>query len=252
MLRNSFTIIALLISLVMRAEVSDPIGVFQEANTLYENQQYDEAKEQYQTLLNAELYSSELYQNLGNTYYKLDDIPSAILYFEKALKLSPGDDNIMHNLQLCNKKVADKNTQMKSVRLDDWFFSFISHSPNYWALSSIFLFVIGFGLLILYLFAGSTKLKKLSFYSGLTAVLLGIISIGFAGFHKAKLTAEEAAIIFKPSIELMNEPSENSSVAFVLHEGSKVTLLNQNENWYEVKFGDGKIGWLQKEFVKVI
>lgn len=252
MLKNSLILICCIISLVANAEISDPKGVFLEGNKYYEAQEYEAAKNQYLMLTEEGLFSTELYQNLGNSYYKLNDVPNAILFFEKALKLSPGNEDILHNLKLSNIKVADKNTVSESVRLDDWFFTFISGSPNHWAHNSLYLISIGFCLLILFLFAKSSKLKKLSFYTGVIAILFGVASIFFAGFHKSKLTNQEEAIVFKPSIELRNEPSENSSVAFVLHEGSKVTLLNQNDLWYEVKFSDGKIGWLQKEFVQEI
>jgi SH3-like domain-containing protein len=83
-------------------------------------------------------------------------------------------------------------------------------------------------------------------------MIFGIFSIIFSGLHKSRLMSNEDAIIFKPSIELMSQPSANSSVSFVLHEGTKVKILDETELWYEIRFGDGKIGWLQKEFVKTI
>ena len=83
-------------------------------------------------------------------------------------------------------------------------------------------------------------------------MILGILSIVFSGFHKSRLMSIEEAVIFKPSIDLMSEPTENSSVSFVLHEGTKINILDATELWYEIRFSDGKIGWLQKEFVETI
>lgn len=244
-------IFILLVSVSIKAEISDPTGVFNEGNKQYEEHNYEAAINSYKGLC-EEFYSPELFLNLGNSYYKLDDIPNTILYYEKALKLSPGNLNILHNLKLANKRVSDKNKVNDSVRLNDWFFTWVSNAPNYWAYNSVYLFIIGSLLLILYLFSKSRKLKKLTFYTAVIALILGIFSIVFSGFHKSRLISIEDAVIFKPSIDLMSEPTENSSVSFVLHEGTKIKILDATELWYEIRFSDGKIGWLQKEFVQTI
>ena len=241
----------LLVSVSTKAEIADPTDVFNEGNKQYEAHDYAAAINSYKDLC-EEFYSPELFLNLGNSYYKLDDIPNTILYYEKALKLAPGDENILHNLKLVNAKVSDKNKINDSVHLNDWFFVWASNSPNYWAYNSIYLFFIGGLLLSLFLFSKSRKLKKLTFYTGFIAMVLGVFSILISGFHKSHLIAIEEVIIFKPSIELMSEPTVNSGVSFVLHEGTKVKILDETELWYEIRFGDGKIGWLQKEFVKTI
>ena len=252
MLRSRIIFIfVFLVSVSTKAEISDPTGVFNEANKQYEAHNYDSAINSYKCLC-EEFYSPELFLNLGNSYYKLDDIPNTILYYEKALKLSPGNLNILHNLKLANKRVSDKNKVNDSVRLNDWFFTWVSNAPNYWAYNSVYLFIIGSLLLILYLFSKSRKLKKLTFYTAVIALTLGIFSIVFSGFHKSRLMSTEEAIIFKPSIELMSEPTINSGVSFVLHEGTKVKILDETQLWYEIRFSDGKIGWLQKEFVQTI
>lgn len=252
MLRSKIIFIFLLfVSVSIKADISDPTEVFNQGNKQYEEHNYEAAINSYKELC-QEFYSPELFLNLGNSYYKLDDIPNTILYYEKALKLSPGNVNILHNLKLANKKVSDKNKVNESVRLNDWFFTWVSNAPNYWAYNSVYLFIIGGLLLILYLFSKSIKLKKLTFYTAVIALILGIFSIVFSGFHKSRLMSIEEAVIFKPSIDLMSEPTENSSVSFVLHEGTKVKVLDATELWYEIRFSDGKIGWLQKEFVQTI
>ena len=252
MLRSRILFISLLIASVsIQAEISDPTGAFNEGNKEYEEHNYEAAINSYKGLC-EEFYSPELFLNLGNSYYKVNDIPNTILYYEKALKLSPGNLNILHNLKLANKRISDKNKVNNSVRLNDWFFTWLINTPNYWAYNSVYLFIIGSLLLILYLFSKSRKLKKLTFYTAVIALTLGIFSIVFSGFHKSRLMSHEEAVIFKPSIDLMSEPTPNSSVSFVLHEGTKVKILDETELWYEIRFSDGKIGWLQKEFVETI
>ena len=244
-------IFILFISASIKAEISDPKDVFNQGNNQYEEHNYEAAINSYKGLC-EEFYSPELFLNLGNSYYKVNDIPSTILYYEKALKLSPGNLNILHNLKLANKRISDKNKVNNSVRLNDWFFTWLINTPNYWAYNSVYLFIIGSLLLILYLFSKSRKLKKLTFYTAVISLILGIFSIVFSGFHKSRLMSHEEAVIFKPSIDLMSEPTPNSSVSFVLHEGTKVKILDETELWYEIRFSDGKIGWLQKEFVETI
>ena len=252
MLRGRIIFIFILFAAVsINADISDPTDVFNEGNKQYEQRNYEDAINSYKGLC-EEFYSPELFLNLGNSYYKIDDIPNTILYYEKALKLSPGNLNILHNLKLANKRVSDKNIVNDSVRLNDWFFTWVGNAPNYWAYNSVYLFIIGSLLLILYLFSKSRKLKKLTFYTAVISLILGIFSIVFSGFHKSRLMSHEEAVIFKPSIDLMSEPTENSSVSFVLHEGTKVKILDETELWYEIRFGDGKIAWLQKKFVETI
>jgi len=252
MLRSRIAFIFLLFASVSaKADISDPTGVFNEGNKQYEENNYEAAINSYKGLC-EEFYSPELFLNLGNSYYKLDDIPNTILYYEKALKLSPGNLNILHNLKLANKRVSDKNKVIDSAPWYDWFLTWVSNAPNYWAYNSVYLFIIGSLLLILFLFSKSRKLKKLTFYTAVIALILGVFSIVFSGFHKNRLTTIEEAVIFKPSIDLMSEPTENSSVSFVLHEGTKVKIIDETELWYRIRFGNGKIGWLQKKFVETI
>ena len=128
MLRNSIVIFIffLQVSVSIKAQTSDPTGVFNLGNKQYEEHNYEAAINSYKRLC-AEYYSPELFLNLGNSYYKLNDIPNTIFHYEKALKLSPGNLNILHNLKLANKRVSDKNTVNESIRLNDWFFTWFNN-----------------------------------------------------------------------------------------------------------------------------
>ncbi len=252
MLKKVLFLILVLISTQLKAEVSDPEGVFESSNELYENHDYEGAKEGYLSLIDEQFYSSELFLNLGNACYKLDDLPGAVLYYEKALKLSPGNEDILHNLKLTNKKITDKVYKSSSVQLSDALFIFLNKSPNFWASASILLSIIGFALLILFLFLKGKKGKMISFYGGLLILLFCLISVIFAAMHKSKLTEVKEVVIFEPSVQLMHEPTEHSSVSFVLHEGTKGEILGETKDWYEIKYSAGKVGWIKKEFVKEI
>ena len=117
----------------------DAYHQFEKGNSFYASQEFDSALIAYKTVLQSKMISKELYLNLGNTFFKLDSIPQAILFYEKGIKLAPGDPDLSYNLQYCNKLIKDKNPIKKSVLLNELIFSFLGKSPNYWAYSSIIL-----------------------------------------------------------------------------------------------------------------
>ncbi len=106
------------------------------------------------------------------------------------------------------------------------------------------------GLFMLFIFIRTLKLKKIIFYSAIAVLIIGLTTIYLSDLQHKKLTSKEYGIVFSPSIDLKMEPSDNSSTAFILHEGTKVKLLNENENWYEISFDKGQIAWIKKEALK--
>ena len=166
------------------------------------------------------------------------------------MKLSPGNEEVIHNLRLANKRISDKNTIKTSSRIEDVIYTYVKSSTNFWANVSIIIMIISGSLFVLFIISKNIKAKKFSFYAAITALLIGTVTIYISSLQNKKLSMKEYGIIFVPSIELKMEPSENSSPAFVLHEGTKVKLLNQNENWHEISFDKGQIAWIRKEALR--
>ena len=132
---------------------------FIEANRLYQENNYKQANFIYKSIVDEGYYSSELYLNLGNSYFKLDSIPQAILYYEKGLKIAPADNDLTHNLKQCNLLIKDKNPIKKSILISELIYSFLGKSPNYWAYSSLLLMGILCILILFYKISSELKWK---------------------------------------------------------------------------------------------
>lgn len=250
-IKNVFTFIFSLLALVTSTFANEELSVvFKKGNEAYSNEQFQKADSLYSIIESEGYYSSELFFNMGNTNYKLENIPETIYYYEKALKLSPSNEEIINNLKLANSRVSDKNTIKTSSRIEDVIYTYIKSTTNFWANLSIFFMILSGFLLIVYLLINQLKIKKISFYGAIILLLIGITTIYLSSIQNKKLTKEEHGIVFSSSVELKMEPSENASPAFVLHEGTKVKLLNQNENWFEISFDKGQIAWIKKEALK--
>ena len=225
--------------------------LFEEANKKYTEQDYKAADSLYLILETEGFYSPELYYNLGNVNYKLRNIPETIYYYEKALKLSPSNEDVIHNLKLANQLLADKNNIKTSTRIDDLLYSLIHSSTNFWAVTALVFALLGGLLLVVFIVSKNNRLRKIAFYVGVSSFLLATTFTYFASLEYNKLTNYEYGIIYSPYVELKTEPSDKASSAFILHEGTKVKVLNENENWYEISFGDGQVAWIKKEDLRV-
>ena len=224
---------------------------FLEGNRLYQENNYEQANIVYKSIVDEGYFSSELFLNLGNSYFKLDSIPQAILYYEKGLKISPADIDLTHNLKQCNLLIKDKNPIKKSILISELIYSFLGKSPNYWAYSSLFLMTALCILILFYKISPELKWKKINFYSSIVVIILFIFSIGLAWLSKNRIEDTNYGIMFSPSTKIMVEPSENASAAYLLHEGSKARIIDENTQWYEISF-DKKVGWIKKQHLKKI
>ena len=226
-------------------------STFRHANSSYEKGNYLEAKEGYFNLKNKGFYSLELYLNLGNSYFKLDSIPQAILSYEKGLKVAPGNKSLIHNLKICNAIIKDKFVVKESIHITDWIYVFLGKSTNYWANSSLILMLISFSFLALFLISHSENLKKATFYSAIGSFVISLFTIYFAWLSNDKLQDTNYCILFTPHVWIKAEPSINAESNYKLHEGSKMKIIDENKKWLEISF-DEKIGWIEKKDVKRI
>ncbi|TWI96256.1 tetratricopeptide repeat protein [Mucilaginibacter frigoritolerans] len=227
--------------------------LFEKGNALYAKGQYKEALNTYQELLNGGYQSSTVYYNMGNASYKLDDIPSAILYFEKAHKLAPNDEDINFNIRLANSKTTDKVDEIPEFFLTRWWKSFIfSSSLNTLSILSIVFFLAASGLLILYFFAGAFSIKKYSFYAAIIGFFFGLILIFMAGRQVSYFDSHKQAIVFTNSVTVKSGPVDKSSSLFVIHDGTKVNVEDYNNDWIKIKLINGNEGWIKASDVRGI
>ena len=248
---KQFTLTILFFTIFLNPFGQNPIEIFEGGNKFYESKKYDSAKNNYLSLYHQGLVSKELFLNLGNSFFKLDSLPDAILYYEKGLKIAPGNIDLTHNLQHCNTLLKDKNVIKKSILLSELIYSFLGKSPNYWAYSSIVLLLIASLLFLFYRISTEISWKRTNFYSSIFVLILFAITVLFSAISKSKAIDSNYGIVFNPTTKVLVEPSKNAATTYLLHEGSKAKVTAENENWYEVSFNEKK-GWIEKKHLRKI
>lgn len=230
-----------------------PANLFKTANEFYKKGDYENALKNYQLIENKHLESADLYFNLGNTYYKLNQVAPAIYYFEKALQLDPTNDDFKNNLSIAQRMTIDKIDMIPKTFLQKLDENYIrKFSFETWALVAIISSILFVLLFLSYYFAYHSGLKRLYFVLSIASIISIMLSFAFAytGFDYEK--NHQPAIIFSQTVSVKNAPTINSTDVFELHEGTKVIILEQVDDWLKIKLADGKIGWLPKTDLKVL
>ena len=197
--------------------------------------------------------SEELYFNLGNAFYKSGNLPFAILNYERAKKLNPGDEDIQFNLKLTKAQVIDKITPVPKLFFIKWLDS-ITHyySASAWGICILIFLWLTFLCAVVFIFFNSSNIKRLSFYFGIFMLIVTLKSI-FFGYRQYQYEKKEFAILLTKSTYVKSAPDEQSTDLFILHEGVKMEVLDRGvENWDKIKLEDGKIGWILKESLEEI
>ncbi|MDR3142596.1 MAG: tetratricopeptide repeat protein [Tannerellaceae bacterium] len=230
-------------------------GLIDKANgdSAYIKNDYATAIQVYEKLL-QQGESAEIYYNLGNSYYKSGDIARAILNYERALLLKPGNEDIRINLEIVRNKTVDKIDAAPEIFFISWMKLLISSvSINTWASLGIAFFILLIVSLYLFIFSKQVKMKKIGFISSIVCLLFVVCANMFATYQKKTLMNRNTAIIISPSVTVRSTPNENGTSLFILHEGSKVIIKdNSMKNWKEITIEDGKVGWLPSSDIEII
>jgi len=223
------------------------------AESLYKKGKYKEAAENYKAILNKGYASPEILYNTGNAYYKMKEYPSAILFYEKAKKLALNDEDIDNNLTIAMLQTKDKFETIPEIFIVTWLKNFSNLlSYDNWAKLFITLLVSFFILLAIYLLAKTNALKKVFFSVSILALTFSIISILLAIYQFNQIKNNHFAIVFQPSVTVKSSPEINSTDLFLLHDGTKVQILDKIENWYKVRISNGSLGWIEEEAIEKI
>lgn len=225
-----------------------------EADALYEKEQYGDAAAAYESILKQEGVAAEVYYNLGNCYYKLDEIPMAVLNYERAFLLDPGDADIRANLALARGKTIDKVVPPSEMFFVTWWRDLTNcMSINAWTVLGIVAFVLMLLGVLAYMFMSQMTVRKIGVYGAMAMLVVIIIANLAALSQHADLTHRNTAIILAPAVTVKSSPSETSTDLFLIHEGSKVEILdNSMKEWLEVKFEEGKQGWVPVSTLEII
>lgn len=218
------------------------------ANKLYLEKDFEAAIKTYNSVVILGYSSSELYYNLGNSYYKANKIALAIVNFERALKLDPGFDDARYNIKMANKLIIDKIDIVPEFFLVTWFKALIGlFSFDFWAYLSIFSFAITLTFASVYFFSRKLNLRKTSFFIAIISLVFVAITFLFAEKQYEYQVETRTAIVYETAITVKSSPSESGTDIFPLHEGTKVKLLEDVGEWTQIKIANGEQGWLKKE-----
>lgn len=225
--------------------------LFDEANTLYNNGEYESAISVYKQILDDGLHSSALYFNMANCYYKLNKIAPSIYHYEKALKLSPEDQDILNNLNFAEQMTIDKFDVIPEIGVTKLLNKIArSLSVDGWAILCIALMCMIVLCFIAYYVSQNTKSKRTFFILGLVLILI-LISAFILLNKKQELDHKRFAIIFSQEVSIKSEPNLKSETAFILHEGTRVQIIELYKNsWSKIKLIDGKVGWISNDAFK--
>ena len=215
-------------------------------NQYYMDREYEKAIDCYTRVVEMGYSASSLYFNLGNAWYKQGNFPKAILYYEKARLLDPVDEDIRQNLAIANSRIVDKIENIPEFFLKRWISGLaVLLSPDQWALISLLVFALSLSAFFLYMFTNSYGLKKFGFTIGVILVALSLTGILFMNKRKQLIRHSHGAIIIAPVVNVKSSPDEQGTSVFVLHEGTRVVLMDSVQQWKEVKIPDGNKGWIQ-------
>ncbi|MDO9152894.1 MAG: tetratricopeptide repeat protein [Paludibacter sp.] len=223
------------------------------ANNLYSKGDYTAAALQYEIILEKQGIAPEVYYNLGNAYYKLNETNRSILNYERALRLSPDFEDAKINLSMAQAKVIDNIVYSPDFFIMNWM-NFIVKlmSSNNWLYFSVIMLLLSIIACFIFLFANSRSARKTSFYFSTVFLSFCIVSLVFSGVRKDQLVNHRDAIIMSGVVVAKSSPDKSGTDLFQLHEGTKVKIKSTLGNWVEIKIGNGEIGWVQLEEIERI
>lgn len=241
-------LVALLLGLglsALPARAQDDVsGLWQKAEEAFAAGQWQNALNFYQMIEGESLQSADLYYNIGNTYFKLDDKAHAILYYERALKLDPSHDDAAHNLEIVRQLTLDKIDSVPDFILVSWFRQLRQRcGANSWAWITLGLLLVVGVLLTLFRNGASLALRRVSFILACVAFLLAVFAFIFSLQQKRAVTRQDSAVVTSPVCSVKSSPADGGTTVFVLHEGTKVRLLDNVGDWSKIAIADGRQGW---------
>ncbi len=247
-MKHITTIIALLLSLAVNA--AEPDSLRMAADSLYAADQFREAAQLYSQLPPT----AAVCYNLGNCYYRADDVARAVLWYERASMLSPGDGDIRFNLDMARSKTIDKVTPRHELFFVGWYRTLVNvASVDSWAYMSIAAFVLALVFLALCIFLPGVTVRKVSLTLCVLFFLVTVMGNVCAFSQRHALLHRTGAIVMDASAVVKSTPSASGNDLFVLHEGTRVEIRDDTLNdWYEVELADGKVGWLESKQVEII
>ncbi len=233
--------------------IVEPDSLWDRANTAYINSDYNAAIELYSSIEQQGLSSDKLYFNLGNAYYKTDDIARAILYYQKALLISPTDADIIYNLSVAQSQTKDQIEAIPEFFLNSWSRSIARiFDCTGWSIISLVALAMVLSSLLFFILSPVMRIRKIGFGVGLVAMFIFMISTIYALGERREQLDHNKGVIMSQSISIKSSPDRSATDLFMLHNGTTVKILREIDGWYEVVIADGKKGWIESSRIEII
>ena len=246
-------LVATILLVAFHAAGQSPEQSAAQAAKVYNQKQYQKAIADYEKIIAGGYESYALYYNLGNAYFRNNDNTHAILYYEKALKLEPNNDDIKHNIEVINSRLIDKVEKVPELFYKRWWKLIVNMMDiDLLATINIILFSLSLLLIAIYIAVSNLLIRKFSFWVGVLLFFLFAIGVIAASQRNHYLNNQHEAIVFAPTVNIKSSPDANSKDIFVLHEGTKVLLLDIVAEWQEIRIANGSIGWIKSTEIRKI
>ena len=223
-----------------------PEQAWNAANEAYIAGEYARAEENYLRIIADGKLSAKLYFNLANALFKQEKLGKAILYYNRALRLDPSDEDIQHNLAMAESLTKDRIERVPEFFLKTWLRAVRNLlSCRSWTLLSLALLAVSLILCLLFMLAQPLKLRKTGFYGMVTSALLFVAATWFAAVERRVILDREEAVVMTSTASVKSSPDRSATDLFVLHEGTTLRVVGTLDEWSEVVIADGKKGWLE-------
>ena len=237
----------------VRAEIVNPTELVAKAAFAYDQGNYEEAAQQYETLVQAFNGSPDLYYALANAYYKQQNFSRAILNYERCLQRDPANKDARTNLELAQLNCVDKMETIQPIIFVTWSNALRDvFTADGWSKLSIFFFLLFLAAFGCYFFLRKVVWRKIGFYTAIVAVVLSFICMNYGSQQAEILTAHDHAIVMAPTVTLRSTPAESGTQLLIIHEGLKVKVRQTLSGWSEVELSDGNVGWMPIEQLETI
>ena len=252
-------VLALLLLLALplsqaRAAESYPDSLWNAGVAAYTEGDFAGALQDWEEIRSAGLMSRELYYNLGNAYFKNGEIAPAILWYERALKLDPSDKDVRHNLEYARSLTQDRIEEVPEIIFEQWGHALCYLLPsNTWAVLGLVFLATAIAMALLYLLGSTPGRRRVGFFVGIVCFILSINGWDFAQWQMREARAQDRAIVMRPVSSVKSSPSaESAKDLFILHEGTRVKILDNVGSYTNIELGDGRQGWIPASDIEVI
>ena len=251
--RNLILVLLLGVVTISSSLAQTPEQLFETGNSQYAQNNFEAAIVNYEKVLESGYASAAVYYNLANANYKLNRIAASVYNYEKALALKPNDKEIKNNLQFAQNMTIDAITPLPQNIFKKWYNQILGiFTIDGWATVTV-VFILIFTLsFLIYFFNKGVGSKRIFFTVSFVALGLGVLSLALSFQAKSNENNREFAIVFSPEAEVKSEPNNTSEQTFILHEGTKVRVLEQQADWQLIRLADGKEGWIASVAIKIL